>query len=302
LLPDAVLMIGFGGPTSAAEVRPFLQKTLQGRSIPQERFEKVVSHYEAVGGSSPYLKLTMRQAEALREALRENGLPLSVYVGMRNWHPSLDDAVQQMVSDGVRTAAGLVLAPHRSPASWENYLTAVELSATRAGGRLQVRYTPPWHDHPLFIEAEARRIIEATVEGGWDWKRATAIFTAHSIPTAMAEASGYVSQVVKSASLVAGSLAIPHWSVAYQSRSGHPDEPWLQPEIQNAIAAVKKSGKEAVVIIPIGFLSDHVEVLYDLDIDARRVAEASGLRYIRASTAGDHPRLIEMFVDLVRRA
>jgi ferrochelatase len=207
-----------------------------------------------------------------------------------------------MASDGIQSAVGLVMAPHRSPPSWESYLSAVEASTRKAGATLRVRYPAPWHDHPLFIEAEADRVLEAIGEREWDGNQAAAIFTAHSIPEALAEGSGYVSEVMKSASLVAESLAIPRWSVAYQSRSGHPDEPWLRPDIRDAILEAKRTGIRMVVVVPIGFLSDHVEVLYDLDIEAKRIAEASGLRYSRAKTVGDHPQLMEMFVDLICRA
>jgi ferrochelatase len=296
-------MIGFGGPTAEVEIRPFLNRVVEGKPISRERVELIVRHYEEVGGYSPYLRLTLGQAEALRKALEQVGLSIPVYVGMRNWHPTLDDTLARMARDGVRSAVGLVMAPHRSPVSWDRYLSAVDFACQKAHCTFQIRYAEPWHDHSFFIEAQRDRVEEAIRNRpAWDWNEAMCIFTAHSLPQIMADGSNYVSQITRSASLVADSLAIPHWSVAYQSRSGNPSDPWLVPDIRDAIPGARKAGFQTVVVVPTGFLCDHVEVLYDLDVEGRKIAEAQGLNYIRPGTVGDHPRFIQMLVELIRRA
>ncbi|MGH7896267.1 MAG: ferrochelatase [Candidatus Binatia bacterium] len=295
---DAVLLLAFGGPTRPDEIRPFLENVTRGRRIPPERLEAVAHHYELIGGRSPLNALTFRQAEALRRAL--GALP--VYVGMRNWAPSIAEAVTQMTTDGVRRAIGLVLSPHANEASRERYVEAVDEARAGIGLRApEVRYVPTWHTHPRFIEAVADRVDAARQALPRD-RRAAApvVFTAHSIPTASAATSPHERELTETATAVAAALDLSRWQVAYQSRSGSPRDPWLEPDVNDVLRAIAALGVRDVVVAPIGFVCDHVEVLYDLDIEARQTAAGLGLGFARASTVNDHPAFIAMLADVVR--
>ena len=295
----AVILIGFGGPRSAAEIRPFLDRMTAGRPIPRERYEEVVHHYEAIGGRSPFNEITERQAAALRERLAHQRVKIPVVVGMRNTPPWLDDALGELALGGVRRALGFVLAAHRCEASFDRYLRNVEEARERFGRVAPVvDYVGEWHAHPLFIEAAADRVADALARlepVGRD--RARLIFSAHSIPAAMAAASPYVEQLRESARLIAERLGMREWTLAFQSRSGSPRDPWLEPDVCDVLRGLKG---QAAVVAPIGFICDHVEVLYDLDVEAARVARDAGVMMVRAATVGEHPRFIEMIAELIR--
>jgi ferrochelatase len=297
---DAVLLIAFGAPRRSEEVRPFLAELLKGRPIPPSRVEEVVRHYDAIGGGSPFNQRTLEQAAALREKLDRDGPRLPVYVGMRNWTPYVRDVLAEMSQAGIRRAVGLILAPHRSEASFERYQVTVREAQEALGAAApQVDYVASWHDHPLFIDAVGAQASAAIAQlDAAERSRAQLIFTAHSIPTPMAAASGYVEQVTDSARLVAGAIGHQSWSLAFQSRSGGPRDPWLEPDIGEVLRGL--SGRPAVVV-PIGFICDHVEVLYDLDIAAAAIARESGVRMVRAATVGSDPRFIAMMADVIRR-
>jgi len=299
---DAVLLIAFGGPSKMEEVRPFLANVLRGRSVPPERVELVVHHYELIGGRSPLNELTFRQARGLEAELRIHGPAMPVYVGMRNWTPYLNDTLARMTADGVRRAVGVILSAQQNDAGWGRYLRDVAEATARLGGRApQIDFADEWHAHPLFIKAVSEQVAQALDKLPHERRAATRIiFTAHSIPAAMAETSPYVSQVTAGAQLVAAALAHPNWSVAYQSRSGNPREPWLGPDICEALRQLASEGAGDVVVVPLGFVCDHVEVLYDLDIEARQVATDVGLNFVRASTVNDHPLFARMLADVVR--
>ncbi|HLX36406.1 MAG TPA: ferrochelatase [Candidatus Binataceae bacterium] len=296
---DAVLLIGFGGPTQREEIRPFLDNILRGRPIPPARYEDVVHHYEVMGGRSPYNERTLCQAEALRARLRRDGIDIPVVVGMRNWDPYLADALRELARRRTRRVLGFVLAAHRCEASWERYQNAVdEARAMLETDAPQIEYPPRWHTHPKFIEAVSDRVAAALAQlAPSEAKGAELIFTAHSIPVPMDEASGYADQIRESAAAVASRLKRASWQLAFQSRSGAPRDPWLEPDIAEVIR--KLSGRTAVVM-PIGFLCDHVEVLYDLDIEAAKVARECGVKMVRAATVGDHPAFIDMIAEIVR--
>jgi protoporphyrin/coproporphyrin ferrochelatase len=294
----AVILIGFGGPRSAAELRPFLDRVTAGRPISRERYEEVVHHYEAIGGRSPFNEITERQAAALRERLARAGLKIPVVVAMRNTSPWLEDALGGLGRSGVRRALGFVLAAHRCEASWDRYLRNVEEARERIGtAALVVDYLGEWHAHPLLIEAAADRVADALARlepAARD--RARLIFTAHSIPAAMAAASPYVEQLRESARLIAERLGLREWTLAFQSRSGSPRDAWLGPDVCDVLRGF--TGRAAVVA-PIGFICDHVEVLYDLDLEAARVAREADVTMVRAATVGEHPRFIEMMAELI---
>jgi ferrochelatase len=299
LLYDAVLLIAFGGPTCPEEIRPFLTRVTQGIPIPAARLEEVAHHYEAVGGKSPLNEITLRQAIALRNVLIDR---LPVYVGMRNTSPFFSETLKQMADDGIRRALGFILSSHRTEASWERYQINIADARAALGDKApEVDYCDGWHDHPLFIQTWTELIQAALSRIQAEKQKSTAlVFTAHSLPTAMAAGSPYVEQVESSAHLIAEKLKHQRWSLAYQSRSGKPTDPWLEPDIGKAIRDVAANGGKQVVVAPIGFVCDHVEVLYDLDIEAKKTASDLGVQLIRANCPNDHPTFIRMMADVIQ--
>jgi protoporphyrin/coproporphyrin ferrochelatase len=298
---DSVLLIAFGGPEKIQDVRPFLEIVSAGRRIPPERLEEVARHYELIGGRSPLNELTMRQAEGLRKVLQRDGVPTPVYVGMRNWHPFLHETLAEMRDEGHRRTLGVILSSFQTEASWERYVADVAAAREKVGaGAPEVSYAAPWSEHPRFVDAMVARAADALAEVPAP-KRADAllVFTAHSVPVAMASGSPYARQLEAAALVIAGRLGHARWQVAYQSRSGSPNDPWLEPDICDVIRAARVRGIEDVVVAPIGFVCDHVEVLYDLDVEARATASEAGLRFHRAQAANDHPAFIAMLADLV---
>jgi ferrochelatase len=292
---QAVFLIGFGGPSSSEEVRPFLDKVLAGRPVPQERYDEVVRQYEAVGGASPYNRLTFELAGKLELRLMKDGRSLPVYVGMRNATPPLSEALERMAADGITEAAGLILSSFRSEPSWERYVTAVEQARAEAPRAPAVRYLTPWNEDVLFIQALADRTKEGEKNlHPEDRADAHWLFTAHSIPVAADHPSRYAEQVNRAAARVAERLGHANWSLCFQSRSGRPEDPWLEPDVSDAISNLSTARSRHVLVIPIGFLLDHVEVLFDLDIKAARAAKAAGIAYHRAPTVGDHPAFLEL--------
>jgi protoporphyrin/coproporphyrin ferrochelatase len=293
---QAVMLIGFGGPTAAAEVRPFLDRVLAGRTVPRERYEEVVRHYEALGGRSPYNEMTMRLAAALQDKLHRMGMRAPVVVAFRNMPPFFDDALRDLKQRGIRRALGFVLAAHRSEASWDRYLDEIRLARRLIGDAPEIEYAPPWHDDPGFVEAVAERAraalehLDASAR-----ERAELIFSAHSIPLSMAGRAGYAEQLSESARLVAQQLGRTGWTLAFQSRSGSPRDPWLEPNVTDVLRGL--AGGQ-VVLVPLGFLCDHVEVLYDLDIEAAKVAREAGVTMVRAATVGEHPKFIQMIAKI----
>jgi ferrochelatase len=253
---------------------------------------------------SPITELTQRQAEGLRAGLAAAGVPLPVYVGMRNWHPYLTDTLRQMHADGRRRAIGLITSAQHSYSSCQQYRENV--AHARAGLRgtegadVTVTYVGSWFDHRLFVAANAAHVERARqqlpegVRSG-----ARLVFTAHSIPVPMAARSRYREQLETSARLVAGACGIRDWALVYQSRSGRPEDPWLEPDICDYIRAEREKGLAAVVLCPIGFVCDHIEVLYDLDREAADVAREIGLAMTRAEAVNDDPLFIQMMTDVV---
>ena len=301
---DSVLLVAFGGPERAEDVRPFLERVAAGRRIPPERLDEVAHHYELMGGRSPLNELARRQAEALARALEREDAALPVPVGMRNRHPFIRDTLGAMASAGRRRALGIVLSPFQTEASWERYMGDVAAAQAEIGpGAPEVVWVRGFGDHPLFLKAMAERAEDALArvpEARRDDARL--VFTAHSVPVAMAEGSPYAAQLEGAARVIAGRIGHAHWSIAYQSRSGSPREAWLEPDIADAIRALAADGAKDIVVAPIGFVADHVEVLYDLDVEARQVADGLGLGFERALAANDHPTFVAMLADLVGRA
>lgn len=301
---QAVLLIAFGGPAFSEDIRPFLERVTQGTAIPPQRLEEVAHHYEAVGGKSPLNDITARQAHALQKLLREQGMDLPVYIGMRNAAPFLVDTLRQMAGDGVQRALGLILSSHRTEASWDRYQKNVA-DARLAVGRdaPEIDYCAGWHDHPLFIQTWCE-LIEASFAGITREQRSATplVFTAHSVPVPMANRSPYVEQLEITARSVAEKIGHKNWSIAYQSRSGRPGDAWLEPDINTVIRDLSAQGAADVVIAPIGFVCDHVEVLYDLDIEAQRTAAHAGIELHRAGCPNDHTTFVQMIADVIARS
>ena len=298
---DVVLMIAFGGPERPEDIRPFLARVTQGR-VPAERLETVARHYELFGGKSPVNEVTFRQAEALKTMLKDQGMPLAVYVGMRNWHPLLVDTVQQMSRDGVTRAVGVILSVYQSTSSWDQYQSDVANAIAEAGVDLSVRYTAPLFDQPGFIKTVTTRVKECLEEiPPREREAAHILFTAHSLPHSDPQVEVYANQVDHSATSVAKGLAHENWQVAYQSRSGRPHEPWLEPDVKDVLRDLGARGVKHVVAVPIGFVCDNIEVLYDLDIDAMDTARQAGITLLRAKTVNDDQGFIGALAALVTK-
>lgn len=300
---DSILLIAFGGPEKPEDIRPFLQVVTAGRNIPQDRIEKVVRHYELMGGRSPLNELTFRQAGALARRLVDDGVPLPVYVGMRNWHPFLHETLMEMKNKNQHHTAGIILSAFQTEASWDRYKYDVSDARVKVGaGAPEVSFTPGWATHPLFIGAVANTLADALSQITPAKQKATpVVFTAHSIPKSMADGSPYVSQFTVASQAVAERIGHSNWSVAYQSRSGPPGMPWLEPDICDVLRSLGKQGCKDVVVVPIGFVCEHVEVQYDLDVEAQKLAHNIGLRLHRAAAVNDHPSFVGMLAEMVKK-
>jgi ferrochelatase len=293
------LLVSFGGPEQPNDVLPFLENVTRGRNVPRPRLLEVAEHYQTFGGRSPINELNRQLVVAVDEELQRAGLPLPVYWGNRNWHPLLAATVRQMAADGVRRALAFVTSAFGSYSGCRQY------SENIAQARAEVGPTAPaidklrlFYNHPGFVEAMADRVRVATAQLSTEEQTAL-VFTAHSIPTAMAERSPYVAQLHEACRLVAEILGRPNWTLVYQSRSGPPGQPWLEPDIGDHLATLAQAGMRRVVVAPIGFLAAHVEVLYDLDVVARETCRRRGLEMIRVEPVGTHPRFVAMIRQLV---
>jgi ferrochelatase len=287
-------------------VRPFLERVLRGRRVAPGRLEEVAHHYDLFGGVSPITEITHQQARGLSERLAAVGVPLPVYVGMRNWHPLLPDTLKQMYTAGVRRAVGFLAAAQHSYSSCQQYRENVQGARLElresTGGDVDVTYTGSWFDHPLFIECNARNVRSAAERLPEALRRAARlVFTAHSIPAAMAGRSRYREQLHESSRLVAEQAGIADWALVYQSRSGRPEDPWLEPDICDYLRAEHGKGLRAAILCPIGFICDHIEVLYDLDTEAANLCGSIGLPMARAAAVNADPMFLDMMADVVLR-
>lgn len=299
---DAVLLVSFGGPESKEEVIPFLENVLRGRNIPRERMLTVAEHYYHFDGKSP-INQQMRDLKAVLEAeLQRNGPNLPVYWGNRNWHPLLLETLQKMKQDGIRRAVGFVTSAYSSYSGCRQYREDIARAQREVGaGAPEVDKLRAFFNHPAFIEATVGRVQEALQTISAEAKQKVQIvYTAHSIPLSMANTSDYVQQLEEVRRLVSGALGWKNDALVYQSRSGVPGQPWLEPDVLDYLREVKsKNLASAVVLAPIGFTSDHMEVLYDLDVEARQLCEALSLPMTRAKTVGVHPKFIGMIRELI---
>jgi protoporphyrin/coproporphyrin ferrochelatase len=293
---DAILIVSFGGPERVQDVIPFLENVLRGRNVPRERMLAVAEHYYHFDGLSPINSHSRELIAALR---KEVSLP--IYWGNRNWHPMLADTVRQMAADGVGRALAIATSAYSSYSSCRQYIENIEAARAAVGDQApQIHKLPPFSSHPLFLQANAER-VGAALKRIPDPRRDAArlVFTAHSIPMAMAATCRYEEQLRYTAGYVSGAVEHPEWDLVWQSRSGPPTQPWLAPDILDHLRSLAESGVKDVLAAPIGFLSDHMEVMYDLDVEAAQLCTGLGINLVRAETVGTHPKLIAMLRQLI---
>jgi protoporphyrin/coproporphyrin ferrochelatase len=294
---DALLVVSFGGPEKHEDVIPFLKNVLRGKNVPRERMFEVAEHYYHFDGRSPINDQNKQLIAALEAELRQQGLAIPVYWGNRNWHPLLADTLKQMQAEGVRRAAALTTSAFGSYSGCRQYREDIARAQQTTGVQdMVIEKLPNFCDRPEFIEAMTDRVRAAMAQlQGVE----QVIFTAHSIPVSMAEASPYLRQLKEASARVATACGISNWTLVFQSRSGPPTQPWLAPDICDYLREQHAIGLRSVIICPIGFISDHMEVLYDLDTEARALCDQLGMKMVRAGTAGAHPKLVSMVCDML---
>ncbi len=294
---DALLLLSFGGPEKREDVIPFLETVLRGRDVPRRRMLAVADHYYALGGASPINELNRELTAALEKELIGHGIRLPIYFGNRNWHPWLPDTLRQMRDEGVRRALVFVTSIFSSYSGCRQYLEDMDRARAEIGSDApQLDKLRSFYNHPDFIEAIASRITDSLGPRS-PAPGPSLVFTAHSIPVAMARGCDYEKQLREACRLVAERIGATEWSLAYQSRSGPPAQPWLEPDVNDHLRTLHQRGVHHVAIVPIGFISDHVEVLYDLDHQARQTCDQLGMKMARVPTVHTHPR----FMAAIRR-
>jgi ferrochelatase len=300
---NAILVVGFGGPEKREDVLPFLENVTRGRNIPRERLLEVAEHYDHLGGASPINAQVRALIEALRAELRRHGITVPVYWGNRNWNPFLADTLREMAGAGVKKALAVVLAAYSSYSSCRQYCEDIERACDEVGpGAPSVDKMRVFYNHPEFIAANADRVREALAQVPAEARADVHLaFTAHSLPISMAANCRYQEQLQESCRLVALELGVSpsRYRLVYQSRSGRPQDPWLEPDILDHLRWLKTQGAAHLIIHPIGFLSDHMEVLYDLDEEAKHLCEELGLSMVRSRTVGTHRGFVRMLRELI---
>ncbi len=298
---DALVLLAYGGPRNPAEIRPFLESVLQGIRVSENRYQELIQRYSMIGGASPINELSARQARALQNELEIRGVETSVDLGMRHAPPFILDTMQALSERAVGEVRCLVMSPFRSEASYQRYIDQVDAALDELGQRAPaVTYAPSFHTSRGFIHAIAHNIEAAFSEIDPDARdRATLVFTAHSIPTAMAERSSYREELQQTARFVSSLVGHERYCVCFQSRSGPPHVPWLEPDIAEVIEREAQQRTSHLLVAPVGFVCDHLEVLYDLDIEAKAAAAKRGIAFHRVSTVGEHPAFIESLAEAV---
>jgi ferrochelatase len=298
---DALLVVSFGGPEGPDEVVPFLENVLRGKNVPRERMLAVAEHYQQFGGVSPINAQNRALIAALEKELATHGPRLPIYFGNRNWKPLLPDTLRQMAADGVRHAAAFFTSAYSSYSGCRQYRENIAAAQAEVGAAApQVDKLRVFFNHPGFIQPTTERVAAAFARIPTERREAAGlVFTAHSIPLAMAHGCRYEAQLREASRLVAAGVGRNKWELVYQSRSGPPNQLWLEPDIGEWLEKAHAAGMRDVVVAPIGFISDHLEVVYDLDFEARRRCEELGLNMERAATVGTHPRFVRMIRELL---
>ena len=298
---NALLIVSFGGPDKREDVIPFLENVVRGKPVPRQRLLEVADHYYHFGGKSPINDQNRALIQAIEEKFAAQGPRLPIYWGNRNWHPLLSETITRMADDGVHSSLAFFTSAFSSYSGCRQYRENIA-DAQRAVGQHAPRIDKlrGFFNHPRFIAAMSERVCEAFDRVAADRRaKAKLIYTAHSIPRAMAENCQYEAQLAEACRLVSESAGRDDWQLAYQSRSGPPTQPWLEPDIGDELRRLANDGVRDVVVAPIGFTSDHIEVLYDLDTQAKEVADRLGANFVRAGTVGTHPEFIDMIRELV---
>jgi protoporphyrin/coproporphyrin ferrochelatase len=298
---DALLLVSFGGPERPDDVMPFLENVVRGKPVPRERLLEVADHYYQFGGVSPINEQNRALLAALAVELAQHGPQLPIYWGNRNWHPFLADTLRQMADDGVRRALAFFTSAYSSYSSCRQYLENIAAARQAVGPRApQVDKLRAYFNHPGFIEPMTERVRAALEQIPADRRAAAGLlFAAHSIPQTMADTCRYETQLREACRLVADALGRTAWRLVYQSRSGPPTQPWLEPDVRDALRDLAAAGQRDVVVAPIGFISDHLEVVYDLDLEAQAVAHELGMNMVRSGAVGAHPKFVTMIRELV---
>lgn len=299
---DAILIVSFGGPEGPDDVLPFLENVLRGKPVPRERMLEVAEHYHHFGGVSPINEQNRALISALRQDLDELGVDLPIYWGNRNWHPLLPDAVEELRQDGHRRVIAFFTSMFSCYSGCRQYRENLLDACSQVGEEAPlIQKVRKGFNHPLFIDAQADLVGQSLAQiSSQNRENAKLLFTAHSIPLSMAEHSRYELQLKEASRLVAEKLGHENWELVFQSRSGPPQQPWLEPDVCDRIEELASEGCQSCVVIPIGFISDHMEVLFDLDTEAKEACEKLGVEFQRAATLGVHPKFVRMISELLK--
>jgi ferrochelatase len=300
---QALLVVSFGGPEKPDDVLPFLENVTRGRNIPQERLLEAAGHYYHFGGKSPINDQNRALIGALRDELDAHGLTLPIYWGNRNWRPLLPETIRQMRDDGIQSALALMTSAYSSYSGCRQYRENVAAAVASVGeGAPKIDKLRVFYNHPGFIEACADRVRSAMAAFSPNEmnRNLRLVVSAHSIPSAMAENSAYERQLRETSRLVAAAAGLSNWDLVYQSRSGPPAQPWLGPDIREHLRDLDRRGIRNLIVAPLGFISDHMEVLYDLDTEARDLARELGIKMVRAATVGTHPCFLRAIRQLIQ--
>jgi len=297
---DAVLVMSFGGPEGPADVMPFLERVTAGRNIPRDRLLEVAHHYDRFGGVSPINAQNRALIAALETELKAHGPALPIYFGNRNWHPLVTDTVREMRDAGVKRAIAFVTSAFSSYSGCRQYREDIIRAMDAVPGAPEIDKLRVFFNHPGFVEPLAANLKAALSQVPAERREATRVaFTAHSVPVSMSQCSDYVAQLKEASRLVAEGAGRKTWDLVYQSRSGAPHIPWLGPDVSEYLDASAAAGTKDVVLLPVGFTSDHMEVLFDLDVEAKEKAAELGLNLVRAATVGTAPGFVRMIRDLI---
>ncbi|MEZ4705395.1 MAG: ferrochelatase [Bdellovibrionota bacterium] len=297
---DALFLVSFGGPEGPEDVLPFLENVLRGKPVPEERKKEVASHYQAFGGISPINRQNREMIQALRKALHHENIDLPIYWGNRNWKPYIQDTLEEMAKDGRKNVLAYVTSAYSSYSGCRQYRENIENARQALDQAPTVDKIRSFFNHPLWIKVHAQRMEEALAKDSSSMERTKVLFTAHSLPLSMSQSSDYTLQLQNTSELIAKQVNLPHWELCYQSRSGGPSQPWLEPDVCDVIRSTSKKDFDRIMVHPVGFVSDHMEIIFDLDRDAKQCAKECGFSFVRSQTPGTHPTMIELIVDLIK--